>query len=213
MKKTFFATAVIMFMFASLAVLPSSVLAFWPFDGGGGQVMGAQTSTVGGFFGLLQRFFGHAPMPATASTEMNESGASGVTGDRFPVWGPSGATGSMGAGTSLMCNFQTRLNAAVTAGKITQAQETEIASQMSAICAEQQKIAAMQTALYQWFKTNNISTAIFSEPPHPMPFIHSSTTGATGVTSTSNNRMPSQGHGDGNTSGGHPPQTGGGDDR
>ena len=54
------------------------------------------------------------------------------------------------------------LNQAVTNGRITQAQANEILSRLNAISAKEQELVALRKSLTDWFKTNNLSTALLS---------------------------------------------------
>ena len=129
-------------------LLPAGAAAFWPFDAVG-QVLGAQAPSGGGFMGLLERFMGHGTTVPSAAI-LNQSGPSGATGVQFPPpFGLSGATGAMGVRTDDggLCNAKTRLDAAVTAGKLTSSQESAILTQANAICAEQQKLADIGTGI------------------------------------------------------------------
>lgn len=198
-NKTFGFTAAVALL-ATLVMLPASVLAFWPFDSGNGQVQGAQAPIGGGFMGLIQRFF-HIGGATGTNTMYMVSGPSGATGAGFPyMWGPSGATGAFGMG--MMGDPKARLDAAVAAGKITQAEETEILNQLAAIRSKQQELMSLQTAFYQYLKTNNISTTVLGgEPPHAMPLNRGYVSGPTGYMPTGNYRPYEQG----NNVGGRPP--------
>jgi len=175
MKKKFLVASAVSIMFLAFT---SSAAAFWPFDSGGGQVKGDETTvtnTNGGFWGVVQsfihRFQGPAPTNVMHYPITGPSGATGVVSG----FAPTGVTEFMG----MIGDPKVRLDAAVAAGKITQAQETYILNQLATIRAKQQELMQLQNAFQQWLKTNNIPTSLFGEPPHVMPY--HGPTGASGI--------------------------------
>ncbi|HUD20251.1 MAG TPA: hypothetical protein VMR81_07450 [Patescibacteria group bacterium] len=191
MKKNVFGTSVTVALFITLIILPTSVLAFWPFDGMAGQVKGAETQTGGGFIGVVQNFLRRlGGNTSTGLMNVPNVAPYGATGSGYRyMWGPSGATGSIGQ----MGDPQARLDQAVKEGKISQAQETEILSQLAAIKAKQQELTQLETNFRNWLKTNNISTAFFGEPMESTGV----STGASGPTPRFYNRIvppPPQGY-------------------
>lgn len=166
----------VMALASAMLIAPMSVSAFWPFDGGNGQVLGTETPQQGGFFDQLRQFLSRFNI--TENTTTSYSGAtSGATGARtgFPVF-PTGATGTFRTGddfprpgtSTVLGNMpisKARLDAAVQSGKITQAQEDEILNRLAAIRAKQQELAGLERTFADWMKANNLSTSLFGPSP------------------------------------------------
>jgi len=200
MNKKIFGFLVITVIFA--VTLPTHANAFWPFSSGGGQVQGAQTQPQGGgFYEILQKFYHQLTGVTTSTATPSVSVApTGVSGARFGTTGyaPVSTTSTMGMSIS-----KEQLDKAVAAGKITQAQETEILNQMAAIQVKQQELMSLQTAFRNWMMANHI-TSVMLFPPRP--------TGASGASGVSGYQGTYEGHVTGqmppNTTRTYPPPTG-----
>lgn len=161
---------------AILLMAPVSVSAFWPFDGGNGQVLGTETSQQGGFFDQLRQFFSRFTSTQNMTTTYSgPTGAATGAGGGFPI-APTGSTGTFRGGDDfmpraatgafgMMQDPKTRLDLAVQNGKITQAQEDEILSRLAAIRAKQQELMGLERSLSDWLKANNLSTSLLGPSP------------------------------------------------
>ncbi len=147
MKQITIKTIVLVAAVSTALLLPSQASAFWPFDWIQGQVKGATTQLnephPGAFGGLLDKMLG--------KKDNNQNVGSSEKNDSLTP-----------KPTKTQTDFKVTLTQAVASGKISQAQADEILSRLNAISVKEQELTALRKSLADWFKANNLSTAILS---------------------------------------------------